>query len=695
MSNSLCSLLLGRNYNAYNVYGFATKDVTERIMCRVECPEEFVEQEEKVEEKVEEAIISKYALKPPRDLRSKFLLAMEQKEIEKAKKKIEKQKEIERLKQIELDKPPFDELYGRRIHCWVLMLPHDRDKDKEDVQPFFIEPSTGMRHEVNSALYCSIQSVWNNVNYWVNLQDDSLGVGGLDYNLSNLEKWEHLLAGEPIEGRRHGKHVQMDEDDLAQIKEFNETMDEKHLDMPEPWSLRITVSHHDEVTRFPNGKKRTQYKRTIVEEYSAYVQEDGLVIRIFRYTDLECTDLITIEERYENRNDKMIKRIEIYATQLITEYFDRGREDNAKSNYKYDNLIESWRKIEFYYQSRFDCLEKIDHDTLCLVEKYINRADKFYYRQVQYAKRGEPPPGFLEGPRRIIMNVIERFDRDEKKKASDDISQREFDFIGRQMHLKFHYDRGKITASTRTFLKPPLTDMVDGVSFKPELTYGYQAEIGAKPPKHSNLYSLLEHQCKEEEESQLKIRYVEDQISEFLRLRAFELMSPKLDVGLFNREQNEEHRKGMIEKEIFEKTKKEREIEEDMDFLQPYLIRINKLDKLTFKQAVRVKEACIKEYRDLLVARQNDLQSQIHKQMAWLKSKHEWYNLELENLVFEEEQEYFREMNEGKFFLHTLFIRLLRHRDLVPMKYQLLVDYLEDHPKLGILKRRKPSPSKA
>jgi hypothetical protein len=43
-----------------------------------------------------------------------------------------------------------------------------------------------------------------------------------------------------------------------------------------------------------------------------------------------------------------------------------------------------------------------------------------------------------------------------------------------QILLKFHCAPGKITAATREFIKPPLTEMAEKLTFNPDLTAGYQ-----------------------------------------------------------------------------------------------------------------------------------------------------------------------------------------------------------------------------
>lgn len=107
--------------------------------------------------------MSKYVLRPPRDLRSKFLLAMEQRELDKMKAEEERIAEERRKLMEELEQPPFDELYGLRVHSWVLLLPGGRSVES----PVFLEPSKGSNHPVDSPLYCGVESVWNNENYWV------------------------------------------------------------------------------------------------------------------------------------------------------------------------------------------------------------------------------------------------------------------------------------------------------------------------------------------------------------------------------------------------------------------------------------------------------------------------------------------------------------------------------------------------
>lgn len=112
----LCSLLIGLGYDAYVVFGYAVRDVTMRIMTRVDSPYPADEKQEDVRDEGEDS--KKYTVRPPRDLRSKFILMMEQKEIDKTKAEEERLAEIERQKEevttFEKIKQKIFDLLGRR-----------------------------------------------------------------------------------------------------------------------------------------------------------------------------------------------------------------------------------------------------------------------------------------------------------------------------------------------------------------------------------------------------------------------------------------------------------------------------------------------------------------------------------------------------------------------------------------------------
>jgi len=75
------------------------------------------------------------------------------------------------MSQNDADDSP-DRLRGKRIHCWVLVAPSDANDESATVAGpyFFVEPSTGELTDVSDGNYTGIEAIWNDKNYWVNLQ---------------------------------------------------------------------------------------------------------------------------------------------------------------------------------------------------------------------------------------------------------------------------------------------------------------------------------------------------------------------------------------------------------------------------------------------------------------------------------------------------------------------------------------------
>lgn len=69
----------------------------------------------------------------------------------------------------EAGEPASDELRGLRVHCWVLVLSGSRDVEEN----FFIDPLSGNSYATKDGGFLGIESVWDNYNYYVNMQDCS------------------------------------------------------------------------------------------------------------------------------------------------------------------------------------------------------------------------------------------------------------------------------------------------------------------------------------------------------------------------------------------------------------------------------------------------------------------------------------------------------------------------------------------
>ncbi|KAG7254698.1 hypothetical protein CRUP_008417, partial [Coryphaenoides rupestris] len=191
ISTLLCSLLLGAGYDAYCVSGYAVREMCLLDRSRQECPLLVTEEEVKVETPLaeEKGPVRRYAVKPPRELRSNFERRQQEQKEEEAREELRRsQQETQRLQE-ESERPPADPLQGQRLHCWVLVLAGNR----EILEPFFVDPLTGRSFPTTDESFQGIESLWNPHNYWANMQDCRSGCSDMEYDLGNSTMWETVL----------------------------------------------------------------------------------------------------------------------------------------------------------------------------------------------------------------------------------------------------------------------------------------------------------------------------------------------------------------------------------------------------------------------------------------------------------------------------------------------------------------------
>lgn len=382
MATLVCSILIGFGFPAMVVSGYATREATTNDQRRVKCP--YIP-EDRVEIEAVEEPDPKYRLKETPFLKSRFLMQVEQKKIDAENEILA---EIERQKQLELEefeRPPLDPEHGFRTHAWIVMIKNapwcykdefkqtaTQDDDDENVEPmaYFIEPSTGFRHEVTDPCYQGIESIWNHQNYYVNRQYPAVPIFEMTWDLSDMDKWEHFLPGEPFELRKERKA-----DDEEEVPAEDEVLAiEKHLDMPSSWVDMLHISAVDFEERYLNGEKKEFYKYAIYEKFAPYRNADGLMKRLTLYETLEYDYPHTRYEWYDNRDDLMKHIKRNLKTKQIIEEFHKGRTDSLKVFIHHPG--ESHEIImKFYSKSRFDCMKEVVFHLTFIEEFYEERRD--------------------------------------------------------------------------------------------------------------------------------------------------------------------------------------------------------------------------------------------------------------------------------------------------------------------------------
>ncbi|KNC28258.1 Coiled-coil domain-containing protein lobo, partial [Lucilia cuprina] len=338
MATLLCSMLIGAGFPAMVVSGVARADTVENNQRNVKYPHKIIDitidNDTKDNVKAEQT----YRLRQMPDLESHLHENIAQLLSERSEKELRIQEEITRAELEELELKAADKFHYRRSHAWVAIIENapwsikpkkkykneSGDITEEQPRAHFIEPSTGLFCDSNNKNYILIDSVWNNLQYYVNKQQ-YLRVKDIRWDLRNIEDWEHLLPGEPKEMRTHAVHS---DENIISTDHF--LAEEKHLDTIRSWVTRMHIGEKDFEERFPQLQKTILYKGAKHERFSPYTQMDGKVMQLTLYTDDDYQKPTMRWEYYENRSDLLVQLKFKYDTFEIEETFEKGRNDSLK-----------------------------------------------------------------------------------------------------------------------------------------------------------------------------------------------------------------------------------------------------------------------------------------------------------------------------------------------------------------------------
>lgn len=682
-STLLVSLLIGAGYDAYVVSGYASREVCLMDETREICP--LVATKSENQKADAEKPMKKYAVRPPKDLTSRFERKQDAKRLQQLAADDAKRKKEEEEQQMILEQPPPDSLHGLRIHSWVLVL----EGRREVAEPFFIEPLTGLAHSVNSVNYHGIESVWNHRNYWANMQDCSEGVTKLKYDLGDCTQWEYMFPSNETpqlllpseEGNEGFEEEEVNQEDI-----------EKHLDLPPSWVSPICITPNDFRKRCPLGKKTKLYKRAKMEKFAPYLLSDGLVTRLSIYEDLELTKLCQVQEFFAHRADKLKERHFDQLTGWVVEFFAPGRLKHLREHH-YKNIggagPESERTMIYYNLARVDGLHKRVKTATEMDEYFVNRDDFLVHRHVEYGgrnlKAGPAETNTTAKPaEKPIEKIIERYARNELKRAEDDVAEVVYDIFEEKINLTYHRGRNQIAASTREFIKPQSGDGKGSlINWNPESHVMFQADPNGKDKKKVEVYEMLVQLLKDEVASCDHVRHSEREIEETLTNRIGEESSRKMDVSIYDTERNEkakQHRLQIEKQQLEEKLQKQ---EKELDYLAPFLIQMDNPIKLTRHHSYKLREDCLSNLKQRLIDKANLIQSRYEEETRELQQLQNWYLQNQISIQKADEQEYIAKCSAAMFRIHILEVRLDRHKELAPRKYMEMEERIHRDPRLA------------
>ncbi|XP_048393714.2 dynein regulatory complex subunit 7 [Stegostoma tigrinum] len=676
-SNLLCSLLIGTGYDAYCVSGYAVKEMCLVDETREICP--LLKETGQTNKEQEKPPVKKYAVKPVRELKSKFEMKQEAKRLAEEKAEEErKQKEVDDLADVNIN-GTNDVMLGLRVHCWVLVLSGKREVPEN----FFIDPFTGNSYETTNERFLGIESIWNHRNYWVNMQDCKFGCKDVVFDLGDPVKWEYMLPDSD-----HSQVVLPDTYDylMDEVDDDDEKELERIFDMPPSWVQPIVIPAKDIETRCPKGEKIIQYKKANLEKYAPYLNIDGMVKRLIEYEDIECTSFVKVTEWYANRKDMLEKIERNMRTRTITEHFKNGRYMAVKKHIYRSSEPETDRTLKYNSRLRVDGLVSRVETPTEITEKFNDRPDFLIYRQAIFSKRTRKVrlPGVLQLNYRTILKITEHFARNRKKPAHEDVAEQVFLINTEHIHLTYHREDDRITAVKREFILPPNLLQKDDQDINMEqIVVTFEVDPLAKPCKNVVLYQTMMELLKTQTASMQSVRDSEHEVREFLKDRAAERKANELVISVYDTERNDKAKEHRREQIRLEQEQRMRRAEEELDYLAPFLARLGQPKRITKKVAMTLRNDCLTDMKQRLINKANIIQSRFEKEAVELQTKQQWYQQNQIFMTKEDEQAYLAYCSEAMFRIHILEMRLNKHKETAPIKYLDLEEKIRKDPRLA------------
>ncbi len=402
----LCSLLIGAGYNAYVVYGIAPRSVTTKDESNLSCPV-FTDDIKIIELDLDEGENENFSEMEEKKIVESVYDKKVQEEIEK-----KKHDEWRKNNVIDDDQPElesYDKSLHKRIHAWVLLKKNKRIKND-----IYIEAVTGRIYSLTESPFESIDAIFNNFNFWINLYPKK-PAKDTDLNFNNAENWEYVMLNTNDNNDDLIDEEGTDENP-SEIKQQNANQDIEDLkghglDMPPPWPSKLHISLYAYNNRVPMSTQTFYYQKTRVDKFSPYSQPDGQIMKIYKYSDYARVLLEEIEYRFRNRSDKLYKKIKRPYEHKTIDYYLPGQ----KFGWKNVEEVESqYKKVHFYptnYVSGLIYREEIFQKKI--VHRYLSRDDRVVERRVNFQKDLSDKPtsykNFMDNPMYERKMLITKF----------------------------------------------------------------------------------------------------------------------------------------------------------------------------------------------------------------------------------------------------------------------------------------------
>lgn len=717
----MCSFLIGANYDAYVVSGYAPRHITLRDQSLSLCPllgkQASKEDSGSSSSSNHTTISEEGSYTVPKDLilESSYLKSEDEKErLTKLDNfKIWVPDTIERYQamQKESDEKEALNIHARRVHAWILIVAGKRDI-KEHI---FIEPSTGRVYTIQNSPYIAIESIWNHMNYFNNVHIDKKP-SSIDYDFHDNRCWESLFMLKSTSNRHTAGDNDENDEKLSKLDDSssssgvgNSVVNEsstifdnmKYFDVPPTWVEALRFDRKQYLLKYPpSGLRTINYFCSKVEFFTKGVHPQAMVMKITLYLDKECTKVNEIHEWYESRKDKLYKRIRYYlGDRHVIEYYHPGSIGEVKTWLQYPG---KHTEIDFYVAGRLDRMyRRIEYLGKEIVEHFQDRTDNMVYRQTlltadkaSVGKRQFVLPASTLSKELYLLKLIVQYDRDSNAKMGSDVYLRTFFIREGKYVLQYHYRKDQISGQINTYMHTKGPN-IPGVS-----DHATGQEIGVVDDNDS----LLEAAGLEREfytnvkSSMLSFQSIVDS-------RAAYEADVTLDRDLFEIALNLSHGITTSDSDAVVTKQKDsnsntgkalshdnasssgvKESDGDVrDYLSPYLRNVKNIQLITKEEALEVRQTCLDAMKSRLIERANIIQARLNDENSKLGRKQEQFQRSQREGELSTE-EYERYCTEAMFRIQILEQRLAAHEETALKKYADLDAKLSSDSRLKVLK---------
>ncbi|XP_053174100.1 dynein regulatory complex subunit 7 [Scomber japonicus] len=668
-SSLLCSLLLGANYDAYCVSGYAVREMCLLDQSLQVCP--LLDTQDKVVTSEQEHQDNKYTVKPLRQLKSHFVMQQEKKKQE------AEAVLLHRQTQQESERPPADPLHGLRVHCWVLVLAGSRSVQEN----FFIDPLTGKSYDTTNSNFLGIESAWNDLNYYVNMQDCRNGCTDMLFDLDDVTLWEPVLFGATSRKQLIVDVVKKKESRMMSRinNDDEEEQQPRAFEMPRSWTSPICISPKDLERRWPAGQKTSRYSKAKLDQFSPYLRPDGLLTRLTCYTHLDCSAVLSVKEWYQNRNDQLEQREKNHVENFTSERFTRGRPFHLLFHrYAHLSAADTERQMEFS-SVRVDGLVRRVEAPGVMTETFEGRDDFLFYRRADFLPHvqftgDEPPP----------TKVVERFHRNRKKPAGQDVAERVFLLAQRRVEVTYHLEDHRFVPSKRSFIKPrESTEEQKEEQFTADMVSSFQVDPAEQPVQTLVLYEMLVALMEDEKKVLLQIKESQKEVRDILACRQQEETNIQLHFSPWTTTGAARAHSQRLEMERAAAEEQRWLQEKEQDLLAPLLVSLDDTETLTASDAKLLHQRCVDQFKLRLVEQAQLIQERYEQETAELEDKQLWFQKNQLNLNQQQKQEYQNYCSKKSLKIHVAKKRLSIHRDSAPQKLRALDQRLKRDARLA------------